>query len=173
MMTTATVDVFAAVSDKLSGSGAATAIDADGPILPIADMSFFSSTGLRNLMFAMLKQSIKDHIKNVENKHAPAEIAASARWLNAAGGHACIQFLMPGVTPGFVTAKIFANPQEILKAIEQGELTKEEAAGFAAVMSEAFVVSSAAASADMQHALRRADDSDGDEAQDHAEGHRG
>jgi hypothetical protein len=161
-MTTATANIFGAVDGNLATSLSVADVD---EFRPTDDGSYFMTTGIKNLMFALLKQSIKDHIQNKKDKHAPADIAASARWLDAKGGQECIQFLMPGVSVGFVTAKIYANPQEILQAMEKGEVSKGpkgDADGVDHIFQDAFSVSGAVAATDAQHAMTRADDADDD-----------
>lgn len=92
------------------------------PELETDDLSFFIQDGFRKLMRAMLKQSIKDILVDRKDARAPAEVSASARWLDTAGGHDCIQFLMPGVTSGKVIAKIYEDPQLALDSMNAVDL---------------------------------------------------
>ena len=92
------------------------------PELETDDLSFFIQDGFRKLMRAMLKQSIKDILVDRKDARAPAEVSASARWLGTAGGHDCIQFLMPGVTSGKVIAKIYEDPQLALDSMNVVDL---------------------------------------------------
>lgn len=85
------------------------------------DLSFFKATGLRKLLFAMLEQSIKDLIADRADKHAPAEISTSARWMSTDAGHECIQFLMPDASADQVCAKIHADPEAVLQALKRAD----------------------------------------------------
>ena len=86
-----------------------------------ADLTYFADEGIRSLLLAMLKQSIKDIVQDRKDKHAPAEVGTSARWPKTKAGRDCIEFLMPGVTAAHIIAKIYDSPEAVLSAMEKGD----------------------------------------------------
>lgn len=81
--------------------------------------------GYLNLFRALFVQSLKDIVKNIKDKNAPAEIALSARWLEQPAGRVCIQALMPSVGADCVLRKIMENPEAILLALENSSVSNE------------------------------------------------
>lgn len=81
--------------------------------------------GYRNLFRALFVQSLRDIVKNIKDKNAPAEIALSARWLEQPAGRVCIQALMPSVSADRILRKINENPQAILWALENSSAINE------------------------------------------------
>lgn len=108
-------------------NGNARHVDADSAdSLREADLSFFVDEGLGKLLRAMLKQSLIDIIEDRKNGHAPAEISLSARWLTSETGRSSIEFLMPGVAPDRVVARIYQQPEKILHALMKAETEQEK-----------------------------------------------
>jgi hypothetical protein len=133
-------------------------------VAELSDLSFFEKKGLKNLLLAMFKQSIKDLITDRASKHAPAEIRTSALWLNTPAGRDCIQFLMPSASPDQVCAKVYADPQAVLQAMDRGEFTLHgaNANGLEQIASHSYTLPSTDA---VQNAVNMAD-SDDSESED-------
>lgn len=93
--------------------------------------SFYSGPGMKNLYFALFKQSIKDLVYTRKHDSAPKDVRMSAQWLRTDDGQNCVQFLMPSASPEIVIARIYAAPEAILDKLDQGEavLSKSEASG--------------------------------------------
>lgn len=98
----------------------AAASDQDA-FVPTDDLTYFVDEGIRSLLRAMLKQSVKDIVHDRRDSRAPADVSASARWPQTKAGRECIEFLMPGVTTERLLAKIYDSPEAVLLAMENTE----------------------------------------------------
>lgn len=93
-----------------------------GEELPNDDpnLDYFRDRGIRNLLTAMLRQSIQDLVVTIERpKAADSDQQISARWLSTPDAIGCISFLMPDVCPQVAVARIQENPRAVLDALDR------------------------------------------------------
>lgn len=78
-----------------------------------ADFGHFRERGARRLFLQMMEQSLQDLLalrKKPELDDPDGEIAASAEWLSTEPGMECIAFVMPGVHPSRLVARVYEDP---------------------------------------------------------------
>jgi hypothetical protein len=78
-----------------------------------ADFGHFRERGARRLFLQMMEQSLQDllALRMKPGLDDPdGEIAASAEWLSTEPGMECIAFVMPGVHPSRLVARVYEDP---------------------------------------------------------------
>ncbi|MBY0464035.1 MAG: hypothetical protein K2W33_03740 [Burkholderiales bacterium] len=104
------------------------------PHVPFDDpeMVYFRDRGLRDLLVLMVKQSLQDLVAATHGKETTydsREQQYSAEWLRTDGGKQCLQFIMPDVSAETAVARIYENPQAILRALKRVDLGSNEGEG--------------------------------------------
>lgn len=97
-----------------------TAQTVDDPLSDDPNLDYFRERGIRDLLAAMLKQSIQDLVVVRERPmSADPDQHISARWLSTPDAIGCISFLMPDVCPEVAVARIQDDPRAVLAALER------------------------------------------------------
>ena len=99
---------------------AQTVDEVDDPLSDDPNLDYFRERGIRDLLAAMLKQSIQDLVVVRERPmSADPDQHISARWLSTPDAIGCISFLMPDVCPEVAVARIQDDPRAVLAALER------------------------------------------------------
>lgn len=80
-------------------------------------MLYFRESGLKDLLFSMIKQSLQDLVdlgRGRKSAYDYREQQISADWLKSADGKNCLSFIMPDVSVDVAVARIYADPQAVL-----------------------------------------------------------
>ena len=94
-------------------------VPADDP-----EMFYFRERGVRNLLMSMVMQSLKDCVSLAQGRQTTYDIREqqfSADWMKTDAGKRCLSFIMPDVSPDAAVARIYADPEAVLNALERSE----------------------------------------------------
>jgi len=98
-----------------------------------ADFGHFRERGARRLFLQMMEQSLQDLLalrKSPGLDDPDGEIAASAEWLSTEPGMECIAFVMPGVHPSRLVARVYEEADgaaQVLAALKSNGKTDARA----------------------------------------------